>query len=104
MDKRWIPSEAVRVTAVGNERVAIAGPTPAACSIYADKLGTYRRVKGQEANGHAFCALPAAHPRWAEEWPRSGRGGGERPGGGEKALVYENWRTQQRQCCRRRRR
>ena len=54
MDKRWIPSEAVRVTAVGNERVAIVGPTPAACSIYADKLGTYRRVKGQEANGHAF--------------------------------------------------
>ena len=54
MDKRWIPSEAVRVTAVGNERVAIVGSTPAACSIYADKLGTYRRVKGQEANGHAF--------------------------------------------------
>ena len=54
MDKRWIPSEAVRVTAVGNERVAIVGPTPAAFSIYADKLGTYRRVRGQEANGHAF--------------------------------------------------
>ena len=42
------------MTAVGNERVAIVGPTPAACSIYADKLGTYRRVRGQEANGHAF--------------------------------------------------
>ena len=54
MDKRWIPSEAVRVTAVGNERVAIAGPTPTACAIHADKLGTYRRVKGQECNGHAF--------------------------------------------------
>jgi hypothetical protein len=58
MDKRWIPSEAVRVTAVGNERVSIVGPTPAACSIYADKLGTYRRVKGQEANGHAFYRRP----------------------------------------------
>ena len=27
MAKRWILSEAVRVTAVGNERVAIVGPT-----------------------------------------------------------------------------
>ena len=54
MDKRWIPSEAVRVTAVGNERVAIAGPTPPSCAMHADKLGTYRRVKGAETNGHAF--------------------------------------------------
>jgi len=54
MDKRWIPSENVRVTAVGNERVCIAGPTPAPCQAYADKLGSYRRVKGQEVNGHAY--------------------------------------------------
>jgi len=54
MDKRWIPSENIRVTAVGNERVCVTGPTPAACALYADKLGTYRRVKGQEVNSHAF--------------------------------------------------
>ena len=54
MDKRWIPSVNVRVTSVGNERVCIAGAVPQAVSVHADKLGTFRRVRGHEANGHAF--------------------------------------------------
>ena len=58
VDKRWIPSENIRVTAVGNERVVISGPTPPACSVYADKLGSYRRVKGQEVHSHAFYQRP----------------------------------------------
>ena len=58
VDKRWIPSENIRVTAVGNERVVVSGPTPPACSVYADKLGSYRRVKGQEVHSHAFYQRP----------------------------------------------
>jgi len=52
-DKRWIPSENVKVTAVGNERVDIKGAMPASCSIHQDKLGTFRRLRGQETNGYA---------------------------------------------------
>lgn len=33
-DKRWIPSENVKVTAVGNERVDIKGTMPASCSVH----------------------------------------------------------------------
>ena len=58
LDKRWIPSENIRVTAVGNERVVVSGPTPPACSVYAEKLGSYRRVKGQEVHSHAFYQRP----------------------------------------------
>ncbi|KAL3919066.1 MAG: hypothetical protein SGPRY_005767 [Prymnesium sp.] len=59
-DKRWIPSENVKVTAVGNERVDIKGTMPASCSVHKvvtslrfDKLGTFRRLRGQETNGYA---------------------------------------------------
>jgi len=52
-DKRWIPSENVKVTAVGNERVDIKGLMPPTCASHQDKLGTFRRLRGQETNGYA---------------------------------------------------
>lgn len=57
-DKRWIPSENVKVTAVGNERVSIMGPVPAACAMHQDKLGCFRRLRGMETNGYAIYRQP----------------------------------------------
>jgi len=50
-EKRWIASEGVKVTAVGNIQVSVLGPMPSTCSLHADKLGEFIRIKGQEANG-----------------------------------------------------
>jgi hypothetical protein len=49
-EKRWMPSEGVKVTAVGNIQVSVAGPMPATCSVHADKLGEFIRLKGQVCN------------------------------------------------------
>ena len=42
-----------QVTAVGNERVDIKGVMPSTCTSHQDKLGTFRRLRGQETNGYA---------------------------------------------------
>uniref|UniRef100_A0A7S3RQA4 TIR domain-containing protein n=1 Tax=Emiliania huxleyi TaxID=2903 RepID=A0A7S3RQA4_EMIHU len=53
-EKRWMASEGVRVTAVGNIQVSVSGPMPPSCSLHADKLGEFIRLKGQEANGYCI--------------------------------------------------
>ena len=51
-DKRWMPSEGLKVTAVGNIQVSITGSMPPSCSLHGDKLGDFVRLKGQESNKH----------------------------------------------------
>ena len=51
-DKRWMPSEGLKVTAVGNIQVSITGSMPPSCSLHADKLGDFVRLKGHESNKH----------------------------------------------------
>lgn len=53
-EKRWMPSEGVKVTAVGNIQVSVAGPMPTTCAVHADKLGEFVRLKGQEANNYCI--------------------------------------------------
>ena len=51
-DKRWMPSEGLKVTAVGNIQVSITGSMPPSCSLHGDKLGDFVRLKGQESSKH----------------------------------------------------
>ena len=101
-EKKWMPSDGVKVIAVGNAQVHIAFRRPCRVREHQAKLGDFLRVRGAEVNGHAVyqksdadVLLWKASGTWyigpITTWPRQDPHGGKKDGAAVPEAIQGSW-------------